>query len=360
MLRLPPFRFHRPSTLDEACRILDGEGAADRRPVRVVAGGTDLWPNLKRRQEEAATVVSLMGVASLDGIANGEALDGQVRIGATTTLDRVAASPLLRARYPALADAASSISTLALRNMGTLGGNLCLNTRCTYFGQSEDWRCSIDYCMKEKGTVCWVAPSSDRCWAIAASDTAPMLAALGAQVVLVSRAGERAIPIAELYRDDGIEWLTKRPDEILAAVVLPASSATGDPGPARCDQPLSPAAAPPARTTRCHTAFRKLRRRGSIDFAALTVAAAVWSDEGGVIERAAIWLGSVASSPLRVAEAEILLAGRRLDDETIEEAARLCRRAATPLDNADFTAQWRSRMVERWAADTLRACAERS
>jgi 4-hydroxybenzoyl-CoA reductase subunit beta len=359
MLRLPPFRFHRPATLAEACRILDGEGAAEGQPIRVVAGGTDLWPNLKRRQEEAATVVSLMGVQALDGIAfSREAAPadsrvaavarqrdkngGGVRIGATTTLDRVAASPLLRARYPALADAAAGISTVALRNMGTLGGNLCLNTRCTYFGQSEDWRCSIDYCMKEKGTVCWVAPSSDRCWAISASDTAPVLAALGATVRLVSRAGERAIPIAQLYRDDGIEWLTKRPDEILADILLPAGSAAvspaGDGGGA------------------CRSAYRKLRRRGSIDFAALTVAAAVWTDGTGTVERAALWLGSVASSPLRVPEAETLLGGRRLDAEAIAEAARAARDIATPLDNADFTAQWRSRMVERWVTDTLAAC----
>jgi 4-hydroxybenzoyl-CoA reductase subunit beta len=342
MLRLPPFTFRRPATLDEACRILDGEGASAGRPVRVVAGGTDLWPNLKRRQEEATTVVSLMGIGGLDGIANGASHGGAVRIGATTTLDRVAASPLLRDRYPALAEAAAGISTVALRNMGTLGGNLCLNTRCTYYGQSEDWRCSIDYCMKEKGTVCWVAPSSDRCWAISASDAAPMLAALGASVRLVSGSGERAIPLAELYHDDGIEWLTKRPDEILAEVVLPAASASG---------PGTPEGG------RCRTAFRKLRRRGSIDFAALTVAAAVWTDDAGVVERAALWLGSVASSPLRVTDAEALLAGRPLDVDAIAEAARLCRRAATPLDNADFTAQWRSRMVEVWAAAALRACA---
>ncbi|HVR30132.1 MAG TPA: FAD binding domain-containing protein [Thermoanaerobaculia bacterium] len=351
MLRLPPFTFRRPATLDEACALLAGEGAGEGRPVRVVAGGTDLWPNLKRRQEEAATVVSLMGITGLDGIGNGGAnpgagahagdrdgptgsAAGELCIGATTTLDRVAASPVLRASYPALADAAAGISTVALRNMGTLGGNLCLNTRCTYFGQSEDWRCSIDYCMKEKGEVCWVAPSSDRCWAISASDAAPVLAALGARVRLVSCAGERAIPIAELYRDDGIEWLAKRPDEILAEVLLPAASAAGG---------------------RCRTAFRKLRRRGSIDFAALTVAAAVWTGDSGVVERASLWLGSVASSPLQARDAESSLVGRRLDPETIAEAARLCRREATPLDNADFTAQWRSRMVEVWAADALRA-----
>jgi CO/xanthine dehydrogenase FAD-binding subunit len=154
-------------------------------------------------------------------------------------------------------------------------------------------------------------------------------------VRVVSRRGDREIAVADLYRDDGIKWLTKRPDEILAEIVLPASSAAG----------------------RCRTSYRKLRRRGSIDFAALTVAAAVWTDSGGTIERASLWLGSVASCPLRAASAERVLLGRRLDEETITEAARACRAAATPLDNADFTAQWRSRMVEVWVAGALRACA---
>ena len=170
--------------------------------MRVVAGGTDLWPNLKRRQEKARHRRQPDGDrrSSTGSLRRHRARDGELRIGATTTLDRVAASPLVRERYPALADAAAGISTVALRNMGTLGGNLCLNTRCTYFGQSEEWRCSIDYCMKEKGTVCWVAPSSDRCWAISASDAAPVLAALGARVRLVSaerRArdpGDRPLP----------------------------------------------------------------------------------------------------------------------------------------------------------------------
>ena len=267
--------------------------------------------------------------------SNRDAVGDGLRIGATTTLDRVAADPVVRERYPALADAAAGISTVALRNMGTLGGNLCLNTRCTYFGQSEEWRCSIEYCMKEKGTVCWVAPSSDRCWAISASDAAPVLAALGARVRLVSRGGERAIPVTDLYRDDGIEWLTKRPDEILAEILLPAASTDGQ----------------------CRTAYRKLRRRGSIDFAALTVAAAVWTGRDGLVERASIYLGSVASCPLRAADAEAILVGRRLDNSTIAEAARAARAVATPLDNADFTAQWRSRMVEVWVKDTLAACA---
>ena len=179
MLRLPPFDYHRPSSLSEVSAILADQGPA----ARVVAGGTDLWPNMKRRHQSAATVVSLMSIPRLREIGETEG-SNDLRVGATSTLTQVAASPEIRHRYPALARAVNSISSPPLRNMGTLGGNLCLDTRCTYYNQTDGWRRSIDYCMKEKGTVCWVAPSSSRCWAHSASDSAPILCALGARVRL--------------------------------------------------------------------------------------------------------------------------------------------------------------------------------
>ena len=214
MLRLPRFRYRRATSVAEAAAILGGEGAAEGR-VRAVAGGTDLWPNMKRRHQKADTVVGLTGIPELRGIRvdGGGADSGDLRLGATTPLAEITESATIRSRWPALARAVSSISSPPLRNMGTIGGNVCVDTRCTYYNQTEEWRRAIDYCMKEEGTVCWVAPSSPRCWAHSASDSAPMLAALGARVRLASTAGEREIPIAALYRDDGIDYLAKRPDE---------------------------------------------------------------------------------------------------------------------------------------------------
>src|SRR4051794_10867212 len=238
MLRLPQFRYIQAKSLEEAGAILAGEGATEGEIVRLVAGGTDLWPNMKRRHQKAQTVVSLMGIPGLDGIhANGE-----VRIGATTLLDDVARHPAVRQRYPAFATAVHSISSPPLRNMGTIGGNLCVDTRCTYYNQTEEWRRSIDYCLKEEGMVCWVAPGSARCLAHSASDSAPMLATLGARVTLVGKAGERVIPVEDLFRDDGIHYLGKGADEILSEVLLPKESDA----------------------TACRSAFWKLRRRGSI------------------------------------------------------------------------------------------------
>jgi len=327
MLRLPPFRFLAPRDLEEAIAVLAGEGPS----ARLVAGGTDLWPNLKRRHQKAETVVSLMAIPELRAIeANGE-----VTLGGTALLDEVLRHTAVRTRYPALARAVASISSPPLRNMGTIGGNVCVDTRCTYYNQSEEWRRSIDYCLKEAGTVCWVAPNSPTCWAHSASDSAPILCALKASVVLHGPEGERTLPIEELFRNDGIDYLGKRPEEILAAIRLPAESAAG----------------------RCGSAFWKLRRRGSIDFAVLSAAAALWLDAQGTVSEARLYLGAVASRPLAVEEASRALVGRPIDESTIAEAARLARKAATPMDNTDFLAQWRGLMVERYAEAALREAA---
>ena len=147
MLRLPQFNFVHARTLAEAASVLSGEGAAEGELVRLVAGGTDLWPNMKRRHQQAATVVSLMGIPGLAGID----VNGEIHIGATTLLSDVVAHPAVRERYPGFAAAVQSISSPPLRNMGTIGGNLCVDTRCTYYNQTEEWRRSIDYCMKAEG-----------------------------------------------------------------------------------------------------------------------------------------------------------------------------------------------------------------
>lgn len=335
MLRLPPFKYRRAASVEEAAALLADEGAAEGQTVRLVAGGTDLWPNMKRRHQRAATVVSLMGIPGISGVTGDAAGGGELRIGATTLLDDVARSPLVAGRFPAVARAVASISSPPLRHMGTLGGNLCVDTRCTYYNQTEDWRRSIDYCMKEQGTTCWVATGSPRCLAHTASDAAPMLTALGARVRLVSRAGERTVPLESIYQDDGIAYLAKQPDEILTDVLLPAEADAGH----------------------CRSSFWKLRRRGSIDFAVFSVAAALWTDAAGTVTRARLVLGAVASCPTPAEDAQAFLLGKPLSEETIAEAARLARKAATPFDNTDFQAQWRAVMVTRYTEAALREAA---
>jgi 4-hydroxybenzoyl-CoA reductase subunit beta len=246
----------------------------------------------------------------------------------------VAGDPEVTAAWPALSRAAALVGTPALRNMGTLGGNLCLDTRCAYYDQSEGWRTAIGHCLKKDGDTCWVAPGSTRCWAVSSSDTAPVLCALSAEASLVSAAGERRVPVVELFADDGAAHLTRRPGEILSAVHLPA------PHP------------------RERAVYLKLRRRGAFDFPILGVAARVRIADGGVVEAAWIHLGAVGSRPAEARAAAAFLVGRRLaDEEVVREAARLAAAVAKPLDNADATLGWRKQMAREYSERALRELA---
>jgi len=328
MMRLPRFRYLGPRSLEEAAAAL-----ADLGPEGApLAGGTDLLPNMKRRQQTPATVVGLRGVDSLRG-RSGEPARG-LTLGAMIRLAEIERDRALAAAWPALARAASLVATPPLRNMATLGGNLCLDTRCSYYDQNQEWREAIGFCMKRDGETCWVAPGSDRCWAVSSSDTAPVLCALGAEVDLVSRAGRRRIPVADLFADDGIRHLSLKQGEVLAAIHLPAP-------------------APGTRTT-----YLKLRRRGSFDFPVLGVAAAVRLGASGSVEQARIFLGGVGSRPQEARAASDFLAGKRLgDEEVVREAARLCFQVAKPMQNTDFTLGWRKQVSREYAARALRELA---
>jgi len=215
--------------------------------------------------------------------------------------------------------------------MGTLGGNVCVDTRCNYYNQSYQWRKAVDFCMKKDGDICLVAPGSPRCWAVSSSDTAPVLWSMGATVTLSGPGGERRIPIAGLYQDDGIVYLSKRPDEVLTEIALPPA---GD----------------------LRSAYFKLRRRGSFDFPVLGVAAALRMD-GDVVREARVVLGAVASLPREAVDAGALLVGRRLTAELIDEAAGIASRPSKPLDNTDLTHPYRKKMTRVFVTRALRRLA---
>src|SRR5438034_8482157 len=269
MMRLPCFRFHAPRTVREAAELLASTPGA-----MLVAGGTDLVPNMKRRQQVPGTLVGLRRVAELRTITRGATLsaspanDDELTIGAGVTLTELVRDGRIRQGCGALWQAAAQIATPHLRNMGTLGGNLCLDTRCNYYDQNYEWRKAIDFCMKKDGETCWVATSSPRCLAVSSTDTAPALIALGAGVTLVGANGTRTIPVSDLFRNDGIHYLTRQPTEILEAVQVPALSGW-------------------------RSTYWKLRRRGSFDFPVLSVAAAARIATDGTIEAVRIVLGAV-------------------------------------------------------------------
>jgi len=312
MMRLPWFDYRAPRSVAEASKILAGEGPA----AMPIAGGTDLLPNMKRRHQTPGVLVSLRGIESLRK-ANGS-------LGSGLTLSEV----LNIENIPtALRQAAAQVATVHLRNMGTLGGNLCLDTRCTYYNQNHEWRKAIDFCLKKDGDICWVATASKRCVAVSSTDTAPALIALNASVVLSGPSGEREIPVEALYKNDGIEYLSRRPDEILTEIKIPEKD--------------------------IKSTYWKLRRRGAFDFPVLGVAVAL-QFSGKVIEDARIALGAAASRPFLVEKASEFLKGKILSDEVIAEASTLTASRAKPMDNTDMDLYWRKEVADDFAGYALR------
>ena len=310
MLRLPRVRYLQPKTAREAAAMAAEHGAR----AMFVAGGTDLLPKLKRRQFE---VEALIGLDFLPRGVRGGSVDCVIDAG--VTLSAASSDARLRDSFAGYAEAAGLVSSPPLRNAGTIGGNLCVDTRCNYYDMTYEWRKAAGFCLKKDGDICLVAPSSPRCWAVSSSDTAPMAIALEGVVSLTGPDGERELPVGALYRDDGIDYMAKQPAEVVTSLRLRA--------------------APNLRT-----AYVKLRRRGSIDFPIAGAAVAAWLD-GEMVTRCRIALSAVASQPLEAPAAGAFLAGRKLDRETIREAAELAAKPAKPLDNADLGHFWRKRMV---------------
>jgi 4-hydroxybenzoyl-CoA reductase subunit beta len=351
MMRLPVFDYYAPGTVAEAVALKAQYGA----DAMYVAGGTDLYPKMKRRQVTPPVLIDLSQVTELrqgrQGSGNqgllgaGEQGSGgaqasvshsqltidnsQFIIPSGLTLTEIASHPVIGEQYPALAQAAALAASPALRNSGTLGGNLCLDTRCNYYDQSYSWRKALGFCLKKDGFICQVARSSPRCVAVASSDCAPAVIALGAAVRLVGPDGTRTIAAEALYRDDGADHLAKSADEILTAVHLP--TAVG-----------------------WRSCYWKLRRRGAIDFPVLGVAAAVrLADDGRCLEVRLV-LSAVGSRPLSVpADITAPLLDRTLTAALIEEVAAAAARLVKPLDNTDMQAGYRKKMARVYIARSL-------
>jgi 4-hydroxybenzoyl-CoA reductase subunit beta len=312
VMRLPWFDYRAPRSVAEAAKILAGEGPQ----AMLIAGGTDLVPNMKRRHQTPKVLVSVKGIEALKK-ANGT-------LGSGLTL-----SELLKIENlpTALRQAAAQIATVHLRNAGTLGGNLCLDTRCTYYNQNYEWRKAIDFCLKKDGDICWVATASKRCVAVSSTDTAPALIALNAEIRLENASGERWLPVEALYKNDGIDYLARRPDEILTAIKIPQKN--------------------------FKSTYWKLRRRGAFDFPILGVAVALQLS-GDVIEDARVALGAAASRPFLVEKASEFLKGKKLSDEVIAEASTLIANRAKPMDNTDMDLYWRKEVADDFAGYALR------
>jgi 4-hydroxybenzoyl-CoA reductase subunit beta len=314
MLRLHPFAYHRPDTLEAATSLLrehDGD-------VMPIAGGTDLMPNMKHRLFTPGHVVSLRAVPELRGI---HVRDGELWIGSGETLSTVAADAQVQRHAPSLARAAGLVAGPQLRNMGTIGGNICLDTRCTYYNQSYFWREALGFCLKKDGHTCHVTRVGRKCVAAHSADSPPVLITLGATVDLVSADGERSIPVSELFLADGIWNSVRRPDEVLVRVRVPLPSAG------------------------LLTAFEKVRQRNSIDFPLLNVAVACRIDESRLIGSISIVVSALGSRPRVVSGLERIAEGNRLDDDVIDAVAERAWQQCHPLTNITVDADWRRAMV---------------
>jgi len=318
MMRLPTFAFVEPTSLDEVVDLLATEPDA-----MVVSGGTDLFPNMKRRLVEPATVIGLGSVPGMSGIGVEE--DGATRIGAGTLLADLASSP---DAPPALAEAAGLVASPQIRNVGTVGGNLCVDTRCNWVNESPEWRAASGSCLKDGGDTCWVAPRGGVCVAVSSTDLAPAAIALAGSVRLVGPRGQREIPVSDLYRTDGMDHLTRGRDEVLVDLRIPPADGV-------------------------RATYRKLRRRGAIDFPILGVGAAVRTDDDGLVTEARIVFGAVAPAPFRATEAEEALVGRGLTADVIEEVAALATKPVRPLDNTDLGSRYRKWMASVFVTRAL-------
>jgi len=322
-MRLPKFEHLQPDSLEEALDLLSQYGE----DAKVIAGGTDLLVMMKHRLLTPKYLLNLKGIG-LDFIE--ESQEG-LRIGALTRLTTLIKSPLVRERFPVLVQAASYVAAPPVRNMATLGGNLCLNTRCFFYNQSQFWRQARPLCFKTGGEVCHAVKGADHCYAAYQADLAPVLIALDARVKDQSsnfkaqssnsqKGGERVIPLLDLYTGQGEEPIALEAGEILTEVEIPrpAGSWSGD--------------------------YQKLRYRGAMDFPLVGVAAVLHGNGGGCV-KAKVVLTAVASAPVVVEEASKLLEGSKLDEEVIAEAAEAAYKVAHPVDNIGSTPLYRRKMV---------------
>lgn len=305
MLRLPRFDFLTPATPRDAAILM-----RDAATAMIVAGGTDLFPKMKRRQQQPDILISLGRITSLRGVVREG--DGGLRIGAMTTLTDLAEHPLLAREYRVLCEAAASVSTPQLRNAGTLGGNLCLDTRCNWYDQSLFWRQSAGYCMKtHRDVVCRVATSSSRCLATASADTVPALLALDARITVTGPDGERELDLDEMYREDGINYLTLSRSDVVTSIRIPSRDGWV-------------------------SIYAKLRDRQAFDFPIAGVAIAL-KLVSGVVDDARIAVTGLGSRASLVSAAAEALRGKPLSEETIGAAATAAQRASRPMDNTAGT-----------------------
>jgi 4-hydroxybenzoyl-CoA reductase subunit beta len=327
-MSLPSFQLLRPRTVDETIGFL----AKYPGDTRVVAGGTDLLPSMKQKLFTPPYLLDLRSVAELSGITS--VGDGGITIGALTPLSVIEHSPLIRREYPVLYEAVKTVASPVIRNMGTLGGNICLDTRCLWYNQSLLWRKSCGFCLKKGGDLCHVAPGGNFCWATFSGDTPPALLCLDAELEIAGPSGVRRVALRDFYVNDGIVRLRLAPDEIVTRVLLPASSAGW------------------------RGSYQKLRVRGSIDYPLAGVAVALRMEpRSRRIEDVRVAITAVNPAPHLIKDADAQLIGTIADASLAERVGDMAARTAKPLTTSALTPEYRREMVRVFVKRAILAAA---
>jgi 4-hydroxybenzoyl-CoA reductase subunit beta len=334
-LSLPQFKLLRPHTVEEAVSFLAQHGRVDAgdspaQALRIVAGGTDLIPSMRQKLFEPEYVLDIRHIAELKGI---QSLPGEgVTIGALTPLSAIEHSDFLRRHYAVLPEAAATVASPVLRNMGTLGGNICLDTRCLWYNQSLTWRKGCGFCIKKDGDLCHVAPGGSKCWAVFSGDTPPALLCLNAEVEIAGPSGLRRVPLREFYTGVGDAYRKLQPNELLTRVFLPETSAN------------------------YQGVYRKLRIRGSIDYPLAGVAVVLKRTNGHVCD-GRLAVTAVNPAPLLVKGASELLAGKVVDEALASAVGDLAARTAKPLTTSALTPEYRREMIRVFTKRAVLAAA---
>jgi len=316
-LSLPDFKLLRPRTLAEAIECLGKHADA-----QIVAGGTDLIPSLKQRLFKPAYVLDISRIAELRGIRNVPGQGTEIR--ALTTLTEIERSEHIRRDYPVLQEAAKTVASPILRNMGTLGGNICLDTRCLWYNQSLTWRTACGFCIKKDGDLCHVAPGGAKCWAAFSGDTPPALLCLEAELEIAAPAGTRRLGLSDFYTNVGDARMRLAKNEMVTRVFLPV------------------------RTAGYRGVYRKLRLRGSIDYPLAGVAVALKRSNGHV-EDVRVAITAVNPAPLLVRGIEKELVGKSMTEEIAAAVGELAARTAKPLTTSALTPEYRREMIRVFA-----------
>jgi len=312
-MAFPDFQLLRPRTVAEAIELLAKHAAS----AQIVAGGTDLIPSMGQHLFAPRFLVDIRGIGELRGIRE---RDGGLEIGALTTLTTIERSPEIVRNYPVLHQAAKTVASPVLRNMGTIGGNICLDTRCLWYNQSRQWRKSCGFCIKKDGDLCHVAPGGTKCWAAFSGDTPPALLCLEAEIEIAGPKSTRRVPLSEFYTNVGDARMKLENNELLTRVLLQA------------------------KTAGWRGVYRKLRIRGSIDYPLAGVAIALKRSNGHVVD-AKVAITAVNPAPLLVKGATEALAGREVNEELALHIGELAARTAKPLTTSALTPEYRREMI---------------